>query len=187
MRSTIRLKRLIASGLLVSFAGTGSYAIAGPIDNRLCIEETAPVGAPLSGGYAELTVTDERLGKAQVYGRACFKNPLLGNKEECFAVDGAMVVDPAWSNQVHISLAASALASVPAASAFLGFAQQSLTLDAATLTGTYRNLGSLVQAGTPSESYFEGAAQGIACPKRPVADEKREQRMKNFIRKLDRL
>ena len=187
MRSTLPPSRLIASGVLAALAGTGQYALAGPADNRLCIEETAPVGAPLSGGYADLYVSDQRLGSAQVYGRACFKNPALGNREECFAVDGAMVVDPAWSNQVQISLAASALASVPAAATYLGFAQQSLTLDASTLTGTYRNLGSLVQAGIPTESYFEGTAKGIACPKRPVQDEKRERRMSNFIRKMGRL
>ena len=187
MRSTLPRSRLIASGVLAALAGPGHYALAGPADNRLCIEETAPVGAPLSGGYADLYVSDQRLGSAQVYGRACFKNPALGNREECFAVDGAMVVDPAWSNQVQISLAASALASVPAAATYLGFAQQSLTLDASTLTGTYRNLGSLVQAGIPTESYFEGTAKGIACPKRPVEDEKRERRMSNFIRKMGRL
>jgi hypothetical protein len=184
MRSSIMLSRLVASGLFASLVGTGGYAVADPKDNRLCIEETAPIGAPLSGGYAEFTVTDQRLGRAQVYGTACFKNPLLGDAEECFPEDGAMVIDLP-TNLVHISLVASALATVPAANSFLGFAQQSLTLDTTTLVGTYRNLGFLVSGGVPSQNYFDGTAKGVACKTRPILERRRQRGMSRFIDALD--
>lgn len=185
MRPIAQLCNLITLSLLGPVAGAAEAALASIPDNRFCVEESAPPGSPLSGGYAELTVTDERLGRAQVYGSACFQNPLLGNQLQCFPVHGAMISDLA-TNSVQMSLAASALASAPPGSPFFGFAQQYLVLDATTLTGTHRTNGAVVQDGISTSSYIEGTARGIRCTIRLIADRRREILMDRFLFNLDR-
>ena len=170
--------------LLIGLAGLFDTAVAAVPDNRLCIEETAPPGSPLTGGYAELSVIDQRLGRAQVYGTACFQNPLLGNAEQCFPVDGAMVATVA-TNSVSMSLAAAALATVPGSAAFYGFAQQYLELDATTLVGMHRTNGFVVQGGEPSGNYIEGTAHGVRCVKRPRVELERQRLMSRFVKNLD--